>query len=88
MVCPERRRPFLFWVLFQEQYMDITITVNGKAVTIKENSRISDFLTLKKLSPDRVVVEYNLDIIDKDSLGDTILKENDTLEILQIVGGG
>lgn len=68
--------------------MDITITVNGKAVTIKENSRISDFLALKKLRSDRVVVEYNLDIIDKDSLEDTILQENDTLEILQIVGGG
>ena len=68
--------------------MDITITVNGKQVTIKKNSRISDFLVLKKLSPDRVVIEYNLDIIDKDSLGDTTLKENDTLEILQIVGGG
>ena len=68
--------------------MNITITVNGKAATVKENSRISDFLALNNLSPDRVVVEYNFDIINKDSLGDTTLKENDTLEILQIVGGG
>ena len=86
MVCPGRCRPFLF--VFQEYHMDISITVNGKKITIKENSRISDFLSLKQLNPDRVVVEYNLDIVDKDSLGTTVLKANDTLEILQIVGGG
>ena len=68
--------------------MDIKITVNGKKTTVGKDSSISDFLSSKQLDPDRVVVEYNLDIINKDSLGNTMLKENDTLEILHIVGGG
>ena len=68
--------------------MDITITVNGKKETIKKNTQISDFLASKKLNPDKVVVEYNLDILNRESLENSVLMENDNLEILQIVGGG
>jgi len=68
--------------------MDIIITVNGKKETIKENTRISDFLALKKLNPDRVVVEYNFIVLNIESLENSVLRENDNLEILRIVGGG
>ena len=68
--------------------MDIIITVNGKKETIKENTRIYDFLVLKKLSPDRVVVEYNLDVLNRESLDNSVLRADDNLEILRIVGGG
>ncbi|MBW1894145.1 MAG: sulfur carrier protein ThiS [Deltaproteobacteria bacterium] len=64
------------------------ITVNGKKEAIKENTQISDFLASKKLSPDKVVVEYNLDILNRENLENSVLKENDILEILRIVGGG
>lgn len=68
--------------------MSITITVNGKRETIQKNTRVSDFLATKKLDPDRIVVEYNLDILDRDSIETCTLKEQDSLEILRIVGGG
>ncbi|MEE4351530.1 MAG: sulfur carrier protein ThiS [Desulfatiglans sp.] len=68
--------------------MGIIITVNGKKETIEENTRISDFLALKKLNPDKVVVEYNQDILNRENFENSVLWENDVLEILRIVGGG
>ncbi|MDY6879348.1 MAG: sulfur carrier protein ThiS [Thermodesulfobacteriota bacterium] len=68
--------------------MGIIITVNGKKETIEENTRISDFLASKKLNPDKVVVEYNQDILNRENFENSVLWENDVLEILRIVGGG
>ena len=66
----------------------MNITVNGKLETIERNITIGDFLKLKSLEPERVVVEHNLNIVERENLGDTVLTENDTLEILRFVGGG
>ncbi|MCP4682551.1 MAG: sulfur carrier protein ThiS [Desulfobacterales bacterium] len=66
----------------------MTITVNGKKEEILEATSIIDFLVRKNLNPDKVVVEHNLNIIDKKALKDIMLKENDTLEVLRFVGGG
>jgi sulfur carrier protein len=68
--------------------MDIIITVNGKKESVKPNTRILDFLSSKKLNPDRVVVEYNLDVLKREDLEHCILEENDNLEVMRIVGGG
>ena len=68
--------------------MDITITVNGKKESLRPNTRILDFLSSKKLNPDRVVVEYNLDVLNREHMEHCILKENDNLEVMLIVGGG
>lgn len=68
--------------------MDIVITVNGKKESIKENTRILEFLSSKKLNPDQVVIEYNLDVLNRENLDHCTLKENDNLEIMRIVGGG
>ena len=38
--------------------------------------------------PERVVVERNLDIIPKDELGNTIIQDEDVIEVLRFVGGG
>ena len=66
----------------------MTILVNGKTEQIEEKASLLDFLISKSLDPEKVVVELNLDIIDKQNLKDTLLKENDSLEILRFVGGG
>jgi len=66
----------------------MNVTVNGKVETVDEKMTISDFLAQKKLEPEKVVVEHNMDIIDRENLNNVILMENDTLEILRFVGGG
>ncbi len=68
--------------------MKIGITVNGVRKTVEKNSSIYDFLSVKELDPDLVVVEHNLSIAGRENLEKIFLKENDTLEILRIVGGG
>ena len=40
------------------------------------------------LNPDKIIVEYNYDIIQSDDYKTVILKNNDKLEILNFVGGG
>ncbi len=66
----------------------MTIIVNGKEEEIEGQTSLFDFLSLKNLDPDKVVVELNLDIIKKDQLKNTLLHDNDKLEVLRFVGGG
>lgn len=64
------------------------IKVNGQIETVKENITILDFVESKELNPENVVVEYNLNIVKSEQWSQTILKENDSLEVLSFVGGG
>jgi sulfur carrier protein len=66
----------------------MNITANGKLTEITANSNINDFLKLKELKPETVIIEHNYEIIDRSRWQETILKENDNLEVLKFVGGG
>ncbi len=63
----------------------MNIKANGKDVQVSENITLAQFLVDKKIKSDTVVIEYNKKII-KDYFIE--LKENDCLEIIQMVGGG
>lgn len=64
------------------------VIVNGKKEEIIRQTSLLDLLTSKKIHPDKVVVELNTTIIGKHILADTIIQENDRIEILRFVGGG
>ena len=64
------------------------IIVNGSSEIVNEKSTIYDLIIGKGLNPDKIVVEYNYDIIQSDDYKTVILKNNDKLEILNFVGGG
>lgn len=64
------------------------ITVNGKGTTCTEGASLLDLLCLLGLSPDKIVVELNRDIVPAGAFAETMLHEGDTLELLQFVGGG
>ena len=66
----------------------MNIIVNGKKEEIVRQTSLLDLLTSKKIYPDKVVVELNATIIEKHVLADTIIQENDRIEILRFVGGG
>ncbi len=63
------------------------ITVNGEA---KESdcTTLQDLLTELALNTKNVVVERNGTIVYREHYATTQLTENDTLEIVQFVGGG
>lgn len=64
------------------------ITVNGQKTTVSEGMNLYDFLKLKGLDPQKVVVEHNYRIVKTEEWPNIVLQENDNLEILRFVGGG
>ena len=64
------------------------ITINGKSETVDPDITINDFLKQKRLDPEKVVVEHNLEIVERENYGNVRLNENDNLEVLRFVGGG
>lgn len=64
------------------------ITLNGKDEVLKEGTTVAELIDLKGLDPGAVIVEHNYDLAKKEVWAGIVLKENDRLEILRLVGGG
>jgi len=68
--------------------MSISVLINGQSNNIAEGTSLLTLLEKLDIDPGRVAVEYNMEIVNKSNFNDTVLKENDTLEIITFVGGG
>ena len=64
------------------------IKLNGRKITIKTGSSISEILKKYKLDNSKIAVEYNGKIIQKSNYSKKYLKKNDILEIVHFIGGG
>lgn len=65
------------------------VFINGKQEQLEQSElTIMEFIVNKGLQPDHVVVEYNGSVLDSEQWQQTIMKENDQLEVLRFVGGG
>lgn len=64
------------------------VTVNGVRQDVPSNTTISQLLAELKLLPERVVVEINLTVIDREKYHQVSLREEDQIEIIGFVGGG
>ena len=64
------------------------IKINGKLSEINAGCSVNQILQEKAIDPAHVVVEINKNIIIKENFPDTVLKQNDTVEIIRFVGGG
>lgn len=64
------------------------VQVNGQPRTLTEGLTVAELLDQLKVQPERVAVEVNLTILKRDQLRDTVLKDQDQVEIVQLVGGG
>ena len=63
------------------------VKINGEEKEIA-GKNLMEYLKEAGFEPERVVVERNLDIIPKDELGNTIIQDEDVIEVLRFVGGG
>ena len=63
------------------------VKINGEEKTLAGQNLLA-YLQEAGFEPERVVVERNLDIIPKDELGNTIIQDEDVIEVLRFVGGG
>ena len=66
----------------------INLTLNGVKTRIKSDTSLFELVKTKQINPDVIVIEHNLNIIPKAEWAETILKENDRVEIICFVGGG
>ncbi len=63
------------------------LIINGKEKAAECES-LSDLLNKLNLNKDAVAVELNKNIVHRQNFYDTLLKDNDKLEIVTVVGGG
>ncbi|OGX37316.1 MAG: thiamine biosynthesis protein ThiS [Omnitrophica WOR_2 bacterium RIFCSPHIGHO2_02_FULL_68_15] len=66
----------------------MVITVNGEARQVPDGATVSDVLASFGVNPQLVAVEVNLDILRRGQYPETVLRSGDTVEIVQMVGGG
>ncbi|KWT82993.1 sulfur carrier protein ThiS [Candidatus Magnetominusculus xianensis] len=64
------------------------IRLNGDDYDTKAASTISELLTALDINPMRVAVELNMLIVKKAQYDTTPIKDGDSVEIVNFVGGG
>jgi len=64
------------------------VTVNGKAEEIGDGTTVAAYLSGRGLDPQRVAVEVNRKTVKRADFAGTVLHAQDTVEIVQFVGGG
>ncbi len=66
----------------------MNLTINGQHKNFSAPLNVEQLLTFLKLKHDQVVVELNREILIADKYVDIQLNDDDTLEVIQFVGGG
>jgi sulfur carrier protein len=75
-------------ILTKVTHQVIRLIVNGESRELKKEATLADLLEEMGTSSDRVAVELNLRVLDKQEYDRTILRDGDRLEIISFVGGG
>jgi thiamine biosynthesis protein ThiS len=66
----------------------MTVVINGERREVPDGLNVTALLEHLGMSADRVAIERNLDILPRGLWRETRLQPNDSLEIVQFVGGG
>jgi len=66
----------------------IKIKLNGKILMISDNLTLLAYVKKLKIPLNKVAIELNHEIIDKNKLSNLIIKKNDKIEIVHFIGGG
>ncbi len=66
----------------------MNVSVNGRPETVPPGMMLDELIRLKGFTPERVVVEYNLEIVSRETWPAITLRKGDQIEIVSFVGGG
>ncbi|HEY8803887.1 MAG TPA: sulfur carrier protein ThiS [Clostridium sp.] len=67
----------------------MNIKVNGEVKKIKDDVTVTEILKIENVEmPDMVSVQLNGEFVDRDKFLETVLKDNDEIEVLYFMGGG
>ena len=64
------------------------IQLNGKPYEINGNTNLNDLLNKLNIQKNKVAIEVNGEIIEKNKYSKFILKKRDKVEIVHFIGGG
>ena len=66
----------------------IKITVNGKQMHVIPKFSLNSLITKLKIPLNKIAIELNKKIIDKNRISKIQLKKGDKIEIVHFIGGG
>jgi sulfur carrier protein len=66
----------------------MNLIVNGQPRVTSDRITLAELLAEMELSPKRVAVEVNLEVVPRGEHETHVLREGDRLEIVTFVGGG
>jgi sulfur carrier protein len=66
----------------------MNITVNGESRTLQDATSLSQLVELLGLKDKRIAVEVNREIVPRSEHDSFMLSDNDTVEIVNAIGGG
>ena len=64
------------------------IQLNGDLYEINDGTNLNELLNKLKIQKNKVAIEVNGEIIEKNKYSNLILNKNDKVEIVQFIGGG
>ena len=64
------------------------IQINGEPREIPDETTLEQLVSLLQLKPEQIAIELNRTVVRRVEWSATLLREDDTLEIVHFVGGG
>jgi len=64
------------------------IQLNGSSYEIKNGTNLDELLNKLKIKKNKVAIEVNGEIVEKNKYSNLILNKNDKVEIVRFIGGG
>ena len=64
------------------------IQLNGDSYEINNGTNLNELLNKLKIKKNKVAIEVNGEIVEKNKYSNLILNKNDRVEIVQFIGGG
>ena len=66
----------------------MNLRINGEDREVADNVSLTELVAQLDLTPARIAIELNQNVVRRANWPSTVLKENDRLEIVHFVGGG
>jgi thiamine biosynthesis protein ThiS len=66
----------------------VQITLNGDTHEVAGPLTVTELLAQVSIDPRRVAIEHNLVVVKRDAFDTTLVREGDSVEIVNFVGGG
>ena len=64
------------------------IQLNGDSYEVNNGTNLNELLNKLKIQKNKVAIEVNGEIVEKNKYPNLILNKNDKVEIVQFIGGG